>query len=200
MRALVLAARGATVDGVLRTVLFAHRWEILCATGEEELIALVRGARPDLVVIPAGEEPGSLEAVRRVRAFDRQVAIVLSTAACSGDLAIAAMRSGVNDVVTQHCAESEIADMLERFAAPPTATARTRPLHSADRLVGRSASVEMLRNSIQRVAATDCNVLITGETGTGKELTAELIHSNGRRRDRPFVCLNCAAIPDGLLE
>jgi len=200
MRAIVFVTRGASVDGVLRTALLSRRWEILCATGEEELIALVQGTRPELVVLPAGDASPALEAARRVRESDRHVAIVLCASTCSSDLVLAAMRCGVNDVVTQRCTEGEIADMLDRLSAPTPVASRARPLVSAERMVGRSAPVESLRNSIQRVAASDSNVLITGETGTGKELTAELIHANSRRRDRPFVCLNCAAIPDGLLE
>jgi DNA-binding NtrC family response regulator len=73
-------------------------------------------------------------------------------------------------------------------------------LISGDLLVGGSPAIRQLRHAIQRVATTDSNVLITGETGTGKELTAELIHRNSRRRDKPFVSINCAAIPEGLLE
>jgi transcriptional regulator with PAS, ATPase and Fis domain len=68
------------------------------------------------------------------------------------------------------------------------------------RLIGQSPQVRQVRTHIQNVALTDTNVLITGETGTGKELIAQLIHRNSRRRNRPFICVNCAAIPDSLLE
>jgi len=67
-------------------------------------------------------------------------------------------------------------------------------------MVGKSPSIRAIKSSISKVAATDCNVLITGETGTGKELVAELIHKNSRRAERPLICLNCAAIPDTLTE
>lgn len=67
-------------------------------------------------------------------------------------------------------------------------------------MVGESPSIRKIKSSISKVAATDCNVLVTGETGTGKELVAELIHKNSRRAERPLICLNCAAIPDTLTE
>ena len=67
-------------------------------------------------------------------------------------------------------------------------------------MVGESPSTREIKSSISKVAATDCNVLVTGETGTGKELVAELIHKNSRRAERPLICLNCAAIPDTLAE
>lgn len=67
-------------------------------------------------------------------------------------------------------------------------------------MVGESPSIREIKSSISKVAATDCNVLVTGETGTGKELVAELIHKNSRRVERPLICLNCAAIPDTLTE
>ena len=68
------------------------------------------------------------------------------------------------------------------------------------RLIGDSEIVREIKSSIQKVAATDSNVLITGETGTGKELIADLIQKNSRRCQRGYVCINCAAIPDSLLE
>jgi two-component system response regulator HydG/two-component system response regulator AtoC len=67
-------------------------------------------------------------------------------------------------------------------------------------MVGESPSIRKIKSFIRKVAVTDSNVLITGETGTGKELVAELIHKNSRRAGRPLICLNCAAIPDSLAE
>ena len=78
--------------------------------------------------------------------------------------------------------------------------APVRPLAGGDRFVGRSQAMAQLRLQIARVAPTNSNVLVLGETGTGKEMVAELIHGNSRRAARPLVCLNTAAIPDSLLE
>jgi len=69
-----------------------------------------------------------------------------------------------------------------------------------DVMVGSSEVLSRIKTYMTRVAASDCTVLVTGETGTGKELAAEYIHHQSARRDKPFVCLNCAAIPDSLLE
>jgi DNA-binding NtrC family response regulator len=67
-------------------------------------------------------------------------------------------------------------------------------------MIGSSKPLLDIKLSLARIAASNCTVLITGETGTGKELAAEFVHSNSARRDRPFICINCAAIPDSLLE
>src|SRR5262249_28003796 len=72
-------------------------------------------------------------------------------------------------------------------------------LRGGERMLGGSTAMREVRHQIARISAADCNVLITGETGTGKELAAELIHANSRRSG-PLVCVNCAAIPESLLE
>jgi transcriptional regulator with GAF, ATPase, and Fis domain len=74
------------------------------------------------------------------------------------------------------------------------------PLVGGEMLVGASDSINRLREDIHCIAASDANVVITGETGTGKDVVAQLIHKNSRRRSMPFICINCAAIPDTLLE
>lgn len=68
------------------------------------------------------------------------------------------------------------------------------------RMIGESLALREIRAAMGEIASTDSNLLITGETGTGKELVAELVHKNSPRAHKPFVCINCAAIPDSLLE
>ena len=86
------------------------------------------------------------------------------------------------------------------LSSPPAPPSRKPGLEPGPYMVGQSSAIMAIRSYLQRVAQTASNVLITGETGTGKELIAELIHRNSARAAKPMVCINCAAIPDTLLE
>lgn len=125
----------------------------------------------------------------------------------SEELAIAALRAGVRDYFRAPYSLVELLTAIHKTirAAAEHGTAgigleKSSGLHSKQPIIGRSKSVTFITGYLRRVAARDCNVLITGETGTGKQLVAELIHKESTRRLKPFVSINCAAIPDTLLE
>jgi DNA-binding NtrC family response regulator len=116
--------------------------------------------------------------------------------------AVAALRAGANDYLTEPLDISSLDQSIAQLVPDthPPASVADVPLTGGDVLVGASPAMQALRMHIRRVAATECNVLITGETGTGKELVAQLVHQNSKRSNHPLICVNCAAIPDSLLE
>jgi DNA-binding NtrC family response regulator len=93
--------------------------------------------------------------------------------------------------------QQDLHDVAEQGGAPPVATARDGDVAG---LIGRSPALMEALWRIRRIATTDATALIGGESGTGKELAARAIHYLGARRDKPFVCVNCGALPDGLIE
>lgn len=125
----------------------------------------------------------------------------------SEQTALAALRAGFTDYLSCPVAPEDFLRHIrialasrrhwfERVPSPATSS----QLFGGERMVGTSAAVRSIKHYIAQVAETSSNVLITGDTGTGKELAAELIHRNSSRRERPFVCINCAAVPEALLE
>ena len=123
----------------------------------------------------------------------RRLPIVLATMRGSEELAVEALRMGVANYVRLPVTPHELGEAIAAVALDETAT-------YADRMLGESEAMQSVKAYLQRVARCSSNVLITGETGTGKELAAELVHNAGARAHRPFVAINCAAIPDSLLE
>lgn len=173
------------------------------------LLSFHRTNKPDCIILSAcrDEQGEVLELAHEIRRVDPQVLLILLAEDSSEQLAIAALRAGFSDYFRKprelSQAVASIASRLRRHrdessgsADPPPATS----LVNGDRLIACSTAMQEVRSYLASVAATDSVVLITGETGTGKELVAELIHKNSSRGKKPLVCLNCAAMPDTLLE
>jgi two-component system response regulator HydG len=145
-----------------------------------------------------------LEAVRRA---DPNVPVVIMTAFGAVETAVEAMQRGAFHYVTKPFELETLRRLVERACRERALTRENALLRrtlrenlSAGRLIGTSASMRQLRALIEQVAPASTPVLITGETGTGKELVASAIHADGTRSDKPFVAVNCAALPEPLLE
>jgi len=130
--------------------------------------------------------------------------VILIASDSSEELAIAALRARVKDYFRLPLDPDELSLSIQRHTAGAGAhvfpTARESDSRTCMEMVGESLAMREIRNYLMQVAATNSNALITGETGTGKELAAAMIHFHSKRRDKSFVNINCAAIPDGLLE
>ena len=146
---------------------------------------------------------GPLQLAGEIRRQHRQIPVMLLMSQSSEERAVAAVRLGVVDYFSAPFPLDAVAASairaLEESDGTATGVRRQEDREEAT-LLGTSDSIRAINAYITRVAASQSTVLITGETGTGKELTASLIHRHSTRHRRPFVCINCAAIPDTLLE
>jgi len=155
---------------------------------------------PDLLVVqllPERDCPGA-RTIQRLREQNQKLRIIVISPSGSAEVTQQAVRLRVDDFFTlpaqSEAFRASVAALIAGQEAPIRA-GEHEPL-----LVGESANMVALRRYVARVAMTDSNVLILGETGTGKELVAELIHKSGARSDKPFVAVNAAAIPESLFE
>jgi DNA-binding NtrC family response regulator len=166
--------------------------------------ALVSSA-PDLIVVShTDDRAAALRAISDARALCARVPILFVANESSESLAIDAFHAGVTRYLRHPWTPAQWTEAIREIAggnkSPVSLPEDNNLLNAPCPFVGNSRAMCELRSYIRRIAPSDTNVLITGETGTGKELVAQLIHENSGRRGRPFVCLNSAAIPDSLIE
>jgi DNA-binding NtrC family response regulator len=198
----VIEREGAT-RALLSLLLTSHRFDVLLAGDVNAFLALRGGRDADAVVLgPSNiESDGRLDSARRLRQILPGTPMVLVPAESSEDLAITALRAGINEYVKDLSCPEDVILCVERcIAAGKGSPGEARELNGIDRMIGQSAAIREIKRRLAMVAPTESNVLITGETGTGKELIAESLHQNGPRRNKPFIAINCAAIPDALFE
>lgn len=177
---------------------------LTCATGERSVL-LARQERPDLVILdvklPGIDGLTALEAMRKELPEGRFIVI---TAHGTLDTAVRAQRLGVSEYLIKpvdlDTARERIRSALEGARPDPAVEAARRDLDAGATLVGRSGPMQEVFKKVAAVTPSDATVLLTGESGTGKELLARAIHHHGPRAGGPFEAINCAAIPEALLE
>jgi two-component system response regulator HydG len=173
-------------------------------SGEE---ALARDMSTVDVLLCDLSMPGmdGLSVLRRVRELKLEVQVILMTAYSTVQSAVEAMRLGAHEYLIKPFTNEEVSAAVESALKQvrPSRSARQLRARAVDRLgemVGRSEPMQRLFRLVTRAAESDTTVLVTGESGVGKELVARAIHQLSRRRERPFVTVSCAALPEQLLE
>ena len=183
--------------------------EVLTASTAKEGIELARGRQPDAVLLDVRlSDMFGLDAFDRLREIDPRLPIVVITAYATTETAIEAMKRGAFEYllkpVDYHRLREVVDKALElsRLRHVPAVFEQQETVEngSVDRIVGRSPSMQEVYKAIGRVALLDVTVLIVGESGTGKELVARALYQHSHRKDKPFLAINCAAIPESLLE
>lgn len=171
----------------------------LAASGREGLAALSDDVDAVLLDLRMPGGMDGIEVLRRIRANAGGPHVVVLTAFASAANTIEAMRLGAFDHLSKPIGRAELKALMERL--PPRVPALSTPQADAeDGLIGSSEPMRSVQKAIGLAADSDAIVLIRGETGTGKELVARALHVHGKRKDAPFIAVNCAAIPEDLLE
>jgi two-component system, NtrC family, response regulator PilR len=161
------------------------------------------------LVISDIKMPGAsgLELLGRVKETSSETPVILITAHGSTESAVEAMKLGAYDYLTKPCSVDEICLVVDKALEKRNLSTENRRLRrelegrsGLPTMLGKSAPMREVFDFVQRVAPTKTSLLITGESGTGKELVARALHGLSERRDKPFVAVNCGAIPENLLE
>jgi DNA-binding NtrC family response regulator len=174
----------------------------------ETITAYVLKKQPILLILESPWLNGVdiLKEVSALRQLERRLPIILVTTDSSEALAISALRVGIKDYFTTPIPTGIFNAAVNQWIANNHSRAicannsDTIASMTSEQFVGESFQIRRVKDYLNKLASMDSHVLITGETGTGKELIAEHIHQHSHRNDKPFIAINCAAIPDGLLE
>ncbi len=183
-------------------------FEVVRAASGGEALRAVADWQPQVVLLDLNlPDMTGLQVLERLRAASPSSEVIMLTGHGSIDTAIQSIRAGAFDYVSKPCPldelEVRLQRALERQSLSRRATLLERGLTPPDMgsaFVGQSPGFTRVADLITRVAPSDSAVLITGETGSGKEIVAKLVHARSRRRDRPFVVVECAALQETLLQ
>lgn len=203
------------IDDDRMVVRLVSRWyegtdfEVIAATTAEDGLEQVRRYRPDVLLLDIMlPELSGLDAYEAIRAIDSKLPVIYITGHGSSEMAIEAMKLGAYDYLQKPLSKDKVLELVGRAANMrrlmnvPVSVADGNQLATvgSDAMLGQSEAMQTVFKSIGRVASQEVTVLIQGDSGTGKELVARAIYQHSSRCSGPFLAINCAAIPETLLE
>jgi nitrogen regulation protein NR(I) len=181
--------------------------EVVTARTAKQGIAMVEREQPDVAIVDVRlPDQTGLEAFEQIKQIDPKLPVIIATAYTTTQTAIEAMKQGAFEYLLKPVGLHQLREVLgralelRRMQSVPAVFDEPDGTLDADRIVGNCPAMQEVYKSIGRVAQQDVTVLILGESGTGKELVARALYQHSKRADRPFLAINCAAIPDTLLE
>ena len=192
----------------LEIMLRKEGYEVTCAEDGQKALEIIKKKTIDLVISDL-QMPNmtGIELLRHVRDQYPEMLFMMITAFGTTDTAVEAMKLGAYDYITKPFKIDEVRLNIANALRSKNLEVENRTLkkelnkeYSFQNLVGNSEAQHRIYEMIRRVSQTPTNVLVTGESGTGKEMVAKAIHFNGPLKDRPFVTVNCGAIPESLME
>lgn len=205
---LLIAEDEVTLRESLKRVLMRDGYQVDAVGSAEAALTNIGETSYDLVITDI-VLPGidGIELLRQIKeGYPEQIVIVI-TAYASIETAVSALRAGAYDYVIKPIIHEEIKRIVKNAFRERTLRAENVILkkqleerYDFENIVGHSSEITALITEVKKIADSKSNVLLLGETGTGKELFARAVHFNSSRRDRPFVPINCSAIPENLLE
>lgn len=207
-KTILLADDDENVRRVLEFQLDEAGYSVLAARDGAEALALLAEHDPDCVVSDLRmPRLSGLELLEKVKAASEETPFIVITAFGEVETAVTAMKSGAFDYINKPFNRDEILLTLERalnFSQTKSENRQLRELVDREfrfeNVIGESPAMKAAMEMVGRVSRSNATVLITGESGTGKELIAKGIHFSGRRKGGPFIPINCAAIPETLIE
>ena len=194
--------------GILAEILSSVGYQVDGAGGLQEALCRIDGSGVDLVLTDLKMPGGSgMDLLEKVKEIDPDIEVVLMTAFSSVETAVEAMRKGAHHYLPKPFSKEDLLDTVAHLRDRIHLRKENRRLRhlvaerfSYHEMLGVSAGMQEVFNTIEKVHSSTATVLIRGESGTGKELVARAVHATGNRGTKPFVAINCAAIPEMLIE
>ena len=183
-------------------------YKVSLAPNGEDVLKLIEKDIFDLILMDIRmPRLDGISTLKKIKAISQETIVIMITAYASADTAIRAMKEGAYDYITKPFKVEEIKLIIKNALEKKNLQKENvllkqvvRDRYHFENILGQSSKMLDLYKLLEKVAPTKTNILITGESGTGKELVAKAIHYNSPRKEKPFVTLNCGAIPEALIE